>query len=187
MYTAVSGKPLTYHSTIRLSANVLDLVIIQDQQTIIASLDTVHVPRSVRFARSDIETSPPAFAAYTLQPTQEGEDRSNNGDDRLSQTRWHESAHLLEAINKAVEEDKSRPIVDVSKWERLEGIATNGKDAPSGSLNRGRLYSSLGDFLYGLESLRKKSIEDQKQMEKEEEGEGDVTEEAPPLAESSTT
>ena len=153
---------------------------------IIASLDTVHAPRSVRISRSDTEPSAPAFTAYTLEITQEGNNRSNDGDDILPHLHWQESSHLLEAINEAVKEEESRPIVDVSKWERPDGVVPNGKDNPSGASYRARLYSTLGDFLYGLENLRKKSIEDQKQMEKEEEGEGDVTEELPPLAVSST-
>ncbi|KKY16095.1 putative trna methyltransferase [Phaeomoniella chlamydospora] len=171
VYLKTFNKPLCHHSTIRLPANALDVATIPDQRSIIVSLDTVHAPNSVRFGRSDSQGQPPSFMAltYSSQPAKRHVEGHGDFDFPPPIIRWHDSPHLIVGINQTVEKsDACRSHVDVSKWEKFDPLS----DSDGRAVEKGKMYSPLGEHLYGLENLRKRSIEDQKKIEQEE-GEDD--------------
>ena len=86
--------------------------------------------------------------------------------------KWHESPELVDVLNRSVAEIESRSMVDVSKWEKAESAEKSNLHGAAPSFGgKGKVYSPLGEFLYGLENLRKKPIEVQTEMEEEQEEE----------------
>jgi tRNA (guanine-N(7)-)-methyltransferase subunit TRM82 len=147
---------------IPLSGNALDVVVAEAGNLIVVSIDTVHQPCSMKTRRRELLDQGEAIVCFTLPGG--GRDQVMNepsvlGEDGEVLPLWTQSS--LPAIDKALADEPSTADI-----EPAEG----GKQYKS---QRG--YSKLGEFLYGLENLRKhKGHEDHGDVEAEEEPEPEV-------------
>lgn len=151
-YTINSEGKLSLRQTMELSGNVLDVAVLPSQQSLVVSLDAAHVSGSTLSYDTSSAASTPSLVAFELEVS--GDNAS-----------WKPSK-LSDTLTSAVAQINDVPDVpDVSS---------------SGRQGRKGAYSPLGEFLYGLENLRKKRGMDAQEAE-EDEGEEVLPEgEVPP-------
>ena len=58
-YRINAAGEVTYHQTLTLNGNVLDVTVMESIEAIIVSIDNVHVPNSTRWIRSSDQTAHP--------------------------------------------------------------------------------------------------------------------------------
>jgi hypothetical protein len=127
----VAGK-LGLEQVIALHGNALDVAVLADQQSIIVSLDTAHIPNSTMILKSTQESeSKQFFRSFKLEVSN-------------TSSQWAET-DLLNGLT-----GKSAELRD------LPSIPDAIPEAQKGRSDRKGPYSPLGNFLYGLENLRKK-------------------------------
>jgi hypothetical protein len=142
--------------TYPLPANVLDIALLKDRWTMLISLDNVHSPMSTKQPLQ--QTQPPMIRVFDLRIHQ------RDGD---WQYEWI-GHNPTEASSRSEEPGSSGDFA--SKLERtLQSDEVRHEIEFEEAVKPRALYSSLGDFLYGLENLRKKSYA---------EGDGQQTEDA---------
>jgi tRNA (guanine-N(7)-)-methyltransferase subunit TRM82 len=128
-----SDQQLVYHETVELPGNALDVVVLQGSQTIMVSTDNVHIPGSVKRVRVDSDSARLGDSLVSFKLTNEDDLNGQNGTER---NLW---------------------------WTLCGPIAPETRTLAFGSLvpedvrqsNDKATYSVLGEFLYGLENLRK--------------------------------
>jgi hypothetical protein len=128
-----SDQELVYHDTVELPGNALDVVVLQKLQTILVSTDNVHIPGSVKRVRVDSDSARLGDSLVSFKLTNKDD---LNGQNRTERNLW---------------------------WATCVPIATETRSLAFGSfvpeavrqLNDKATYSVLGEFLYGLENLRK--------------------------------
>lgn len=127
-----------------LSANVLDIVLSQSKGMMLVSLDNVHAPLSMK--RPISHPLPPLISAFQLQVNHQDEDwqydwieynRPGSAAESVQPSSFDDMASKLEHT---LQSDDVLHDIEVEE-------PTKAKE----------LYSSLGEFLYGLENLRKKT------------------------------
>ena len=121
------GK-LRHHQILRVSGNVLDVAEACDEKLIIVSLDSAHVVGSTKVLDIDRSQANEMLVAFELV----GE--------AMSGSEWR-PAQIAGALNVATNQLES--MSDVPQPENVERQRSKGE------------YSQLGEFLYGLENLRK--------------------------------
>jgi hypothetical protein len=122
-----------YHETVELPGNALDVVVLQGSQTILVSTDNVHIPGSVKRVRVDSDSARLGDSLVSFKLTNEDD---LNGQNRTERNLW---------------------------WAPCGPIAPETRSLSFGSFvpevvrqpNNKATYSVLGEFLYGLENLRK--------------------------------
>lgn len=118
---------LHHHQSITLSGNVLDVSVTVDRRMIaIVSLDNIHRPGSMVKEREETANSQMVTVIELDQST----------------SSWNEQREVLEIRSGGIEKTGHFPCAPQAR--------------PLGSSRARGEYSSLGDFLYGLENLRKK-------------------------------
>jgi hypothetical protein len=128
-----STQELVYHETIELPGNALDVVVLQGPPTILVSTDNVHIPGSVKYMRPD-SASPRLGDSLVSFKLADKDDP--NGPNKMGSNLW---------------------------WAPCGPIAPEAQSLAFGSFipeavrqpNDKATYSVLGEFLYGLENLRK--------------------------------
>jgi tRNA (guanine-N(7)-)-methyltransferase subunit TRM82 len=128
-----SDQELVYHETVELPGNALDVVVLQGLQTILVSTDNVHIPGSVKRVRVDSDSARLGDSLVSFKLT--------NEDDLNGQNRAERNL----------------------RWALCGPIAPETRTLTFGSFvpevvrqpNDKATYSVLGEFLYGLENLRK--------------------------------
>jgi hypothetical protein len=128
-----SDQELVYHETVELPGNALDVVVLQGSQTILVSTDNVHIPGSVKRVRVDSDSVRLGDSLVSFKLTNEDD---LNGQNRTKRNLW---------------------------WALCGPIAPETRTLAFGSFvpevvrqpNDKATYSVLGEFLYGLENLRK--------------------------------
>lgn len=126
-----------------LPANVLDIVILRDCMTMLISLDNVHAPMSTK--RPNPESLLPKIHVLDIRIDRPGRE-------------WQYS--LIEAKSLPEGEGSVEPGSSADVASKL-GCTLQSEEVrheiESGeTVKPSALYSPLGDFLYGLENLRKK-------------------------------
>lgn len=111
-----------------LSGNVLDVAVLSDQRSIVVSLDAAHVSGSTLSYSTDSAASSPPLVAFEMDTSGDGATWKPL---RLSDTLLSATAQIDD-------------IPDVPE------VSNNARQGRKGA------YSPLGEFLYGLENLRKK-------------------------------
>ena len=121
-----SDHRLFHHQTIELPGNPLDVAFLPEHQTILVSIDHIHNPGSVKYHRG--RTTPPGLgdSIVSFQLSTKREWGPSDIAEKLSET-----------IRIEIEKDS---FTSVEVTEQKNPKAT---------------YSVLGEFLYGLENLRK--------------------------------
>lgn len=169
LLTAIEGIPLLfsylidhegvlqYHQTLKLKGNALDVAIDGESQTIFVTVDTVHIAGSMRTIRKQEELKINAFEVFTLS-LKYGE--NGEADEIISASTGSNNPHWTpsskaDALNGSVDKEDATSKLSVSSIENT-------------TTSKG-IYSSLGEFLYGLENLRKKRDHNDEDEEKDEE------------------
>lgn len=127
-----------------LNANVLDIVMITDTGTMLVSLDNVHLRLSTREA-----------AFHQLRPLVHAFDLRFSQIDGLPQYDWIQYEPPVrghETVECGSFEDIASRLEDTLQAEEICHEIEFEKNVQPNAF-----YSSLGEFLYGLENLRKKS------------------------------
>lgn len=151
-YTINKEGRLSLRQTMEVSSNVLDVAVLPSQQSVVVSLDAAHVSGSTQSYDTDSAASTPLLVAFELEVS---------GDN----TRWKPSK-LSDTFKSAAAQINDIPDVP--------DVSSGGRQSRRGA------YSPLGEFLYGLENLRKKRGMDAQEAE-EDEGEEALPEgEVPP-------
>ena len=150
-----NGKAFARAQIIQLAGNVLDVAVAEARRVIFVSIDTIHQPCSMKARRVELLSKEEAIICFALQDiTQLG----TTHESALVQEEhevlpiWTRSA--LPAIVKAL---VCEPVIASVSLEEEKKHKTHNH------------YSKLGEFLYGLENLRKQR--GQEEMEAEEEPE----------------
>ena len=125
---------LKHHQTIRLSGNVLDVAIPETQCKIMVSVDAFHEPCSVKTRRPSTNEDRDHFQSFDLVSSGLG---AHGKDDDLY---WRSSNDAV-GINKAFQK------LSVDKLLVHKSTTSNANST----------YSDVGEFLYGLENLRKRT------------------------------
>ncbi|RMZ87528.1 hypothetical protein DV736_g5249, partial [Chaetothyriales sp. CBS 134916] len=135
---------LNLHQIIETNSNVLDLASLAERDLIIISLDTAHEKGSTRSFKAESSSENGSLEAFELETTQKG---------------WvvWKPADIVQRLNAAIAGIEDRPVV-------IEAERTERQRAKSD-------YSALGEFLYGLENLRKKRGQTAEDVEAEAEQE----------------
>lgn len=122
------------HGTINLSGNVLDVVCLDERKQILVSIDTVHRPCSMKSYRSQPEQASGQLQAFNL-------DINEKHITTTEKFRWSEVdlPANFEKIIETLPEAPTSPHNDDTVYKGYE-----------------KIFSPLGEFLYGLENLRKK-------------------------------
>lgn len=127
---------LVHHQTINLQGNVLDVVFMEAKQAMVVSMDNVHEAGSVKIPRTDPLGVGNSLVAYQLGPeNSEAYKSSSRGSEPQ---RWRLSDYTEALFDTIVFEKDDFPKTDFI-----------------GQTNPKATYSALGEFLYGLENLRK--------------------------------
>ena len=122
---------------------MLDIAILKDRMTMLVSMDNVHAPMSIK--RPNAGTLLPMIRVFDVRMDKHGGDW---------QYEWSEQDPLL-GDEGSVEPGSSVDLA--SKLERTLRSEEVRHEIEFGETVRpSALYSPLGDFLYGLENLRKK-------------------------------
>ena len=152
---AHNGRTFARAQMIRLAGNVLDIAVGEAGRVILVSIDTVHQPGSMKARRVEPLSSEEAIICFALQnTTQPGATNAS----AISQEEhevlpiWTQST--LPAIARAL---VSEPVI----------VSAGLEDDKQHKAHK--YYSKLGEFLYGLENLRKQR--GQEEIEGEEEPE----------------
>lgn len=125
------------------------MAVVADQQAIIVSLDTAHLPGSTLSIHAASDASTPKLQAFRLHHT--------NGI-----ASWIPFDEQSSGLSSAVAQVSDLPELPASVVEGSRGRS-----------DRKSPYSSVGNFLYGLENLRKKRDFTGRDAE-DEDGEGEV-------------
>jgi hypothetical protein len=128
-----SDQELIYHETVELPGNALDVVVLQGPLIILVSTDNVHIPGSVKRERVDSHSARLGDSLVSFKLTNKDD---LNGQNRTERNLW---------------------------WAPCGPIAPETRSLAFGSFvpevvrqpNDKATYSVLGEFLYGLENLRK--------------------------------
>lgn len=172
IFSFIVSQPnsLSHHQTIYLSGNVLDvtrLVVPESEHntssTILISIDTAHQPASVSTYRSEAPTN--FIESFSLNPVQDPELPSHP----LPSTDQWLANSLSQPINQTIISHPSSTTFCFDSSEasitaiKPQSSPTDTKQRPtttqrsSSSFSHSHTYySPLGEFLYGLENLRKK-------------------------------
>jgi hypothetical protein len=126
-YSLSPGGVLRHQQTLHLSANILDVAQMSGQPLVVLSLDTVHKPWSAKVLLDDASSAPAPFVALRLVGPKQG-------------SQWQVDDYAT-SINAGFREVMDVPVV--------------AKEDGQGHRSKGD-YSVLGEFLYGLENLRKR-------------------------------
>lgn len=126
-----------------LGANVLDIVLMKDKGMMLVSLDNVHSPLSMK--RPNTQLLPPIVRVFDLRIIQcAGDlqykwfayDHPSEGEEGVPSEEFEDIASNLE---RTLQSEEIRHEIQVEETVKAKA-----------------LYSPLGEFLYGLENLRKK-------------------------------
>ena len=128
-FQASPDHELTIHQTIPLEGNVLDVAVIEEKQMILVSIDNVHEPGSTKESRIGPETVPATVHEYELV--------ASDSTAKYQQMEWMATSKLI--VDEAIWQERNLDL-GMKSFTRAKG--------------RG-VYSELGEFLYGLENLRK--------------------------------
>lgn len=126
-------QELVYHETIELPGNALDVVVLQGPQTILVSTDSVHIPGSVKRERVDSDSARLGNSLVSFKLT--------NKDGLIGQNRTERNLWWAPC----------GPIAPGTQGLAFRSIVPEVVRQP----NDKATYSVLGEFLYGLENLRK--------------------------------
>ena len=153
---------LTCHTPIDFPSNVLDVAFIPtsggdgEPFSIIVSLDTAHEPGSTKIACNEKVRQAPFldFLRVNIWASSSATTGLSEGHVVNERQVLHERLPILDKLNETLTKVATSTVsVEPS----------NGKDGKS-------VYTTLGEFLYGRENLRKKSLKDMKKEENEEDG-----------------
>ncbi|KAL9617872.1 MAG: hypothetical protein Q9160_007360 [Pyrenula sp. 1 TL-2023] len=166
VFVAIEGLPilLTFIKTtkhgliestpIHLSGNVLDVLPIRSRNELLISIDNAHAPGSTNLGRSPELSTSPFLQAFTVNQS------------------WKAVEQSLDIGGEGIEAAASKIQWDPCPSPDLmnQAAATCGiveVELPLEPLDQKTLYSPLGEFLYGLENLRKKPVQDERKAEEE--------------------
>jgi hypothetical protein len=128
-----SDQELVYHETVELPGNVLDVVVLQGSQTILVSTDNVHIPGSVKRVRVDSDSARLGDSLVSFKLANKDD---LNGQNRTERNLWWAPCGPIAPETRSLAFGSFVPEV-------------------AGQPNDKATYSVLGEFLYGLENLRK--------------------------------
>jgi hypothetical protein len=135
---------LELHKRYMIDANVLDIVVIKETETMLVSVDNVHVQLSTKEPAS--HKIKPLIYAFALQFS------SIHGAPQYDWIRYRCPIKGQESAENGSFEDIASRLEDTLQAEDILFEIELEK-----SVQPKALYSSLGEFLYGLEHLRKRS------------------------------
>jgi hypothetical protein len=125
------SQEFIYHQTLDLPGNALDVAYVQEEHTIMVSTDNIHIPGSVKKSRTD--PAPLGGSVVSFQLTYNNTSEGKGAERHL---RWRPSDRFA-SLSASL----------------LSGTLVAPKLASQ--TNPKATYSELGEFLYGLENLRK--------------------------------
>ncbi|KAJ9655088.1 tRNA (guanine-N(7)-)-methyltransferase non-catalytic subunit trm82 [Neophaeococcomyces mojaviensis] len=134
---ALTRFELRHVQTLNLDGNALDVVDLREQHAVVVSIDSVHKPCSVKEYRDEDGRDVDPVQIFTLRP---------------------EQLHEVEAEIFGVRLERNANLVSF----RMDGISieslSNKREATGYNQDKGheKMYSVLGEFIYGLENLRKR-------------------------------
>ncbi|KAK5062988.1 hypothetical protein LTR84_005064 [Exophiala bonariae] len=131
------GK-LLHHQTLTLAGNILDVGIGPALWDIVVSIDTVHRPGSVKTLRPEETPAPELFETFELFSNLDDMNDSTEQLEHYTELRWERSSYAMLLNNAAA---------------AVERIKVSTEPPPQ---SKG-VYGAVGEVLYGLENLRKKS------------------------------
>jgi tRNA (guanine-N(7)-)-methyltransferase subunit TRM82 len=154
-----TGEIFARAQIIRLAGNVLDVVVAEAGRLLLVSIDTIHQPCSMKARRNEPRSQAEAIVCFALQEDVRGE-AANEPPVVLEEGKvlplWTRSS--LPAIDKAL---------------ACELVTAEVEPEEEGKRHKPHsVYSKLGEFLYGLENLRK--YREQEDLEGDEEPEPEV-------------
>jgi len=154
---ALTESELRHAQTLNLAGNVLDVVGLKEQQTVAISIDSVHKTGSFKQHRDEGETDVGPIQTFAIQPV---------------------NLHAIEAESWGIRlEENTSPVPFELDNFSIESLSDR-REAAGYNQDRGyeKTYSVLGEFVYGLENLRKRRGKAAEE-EDEEEAAGTVEEE----------
>lgn len=141
----VDDADLSLVDVLQLSGNLLDLVSIPGQACIAIAIDDVHEPGSMKVLREELTSSSCSIKIFKL---------SQNAISILSQRGTENPGEILSPSD--LWEDMQVEFEVEAVQRESSTVSRDVNDTEVKDKNQGRLSGQLGEFLYGLENLRKK-------------------------------
>jgi hypothetical protein len=145
---------LKQHKRYMLNANVLDIVMIKETETMLVTLDNVHVRLSTK--EPAFHKIKPVINAFALRFS------LIDGAPDYDWIQYHSPIRGQETSESGSFEDIVSRLEDTLQAEEIRYEIEFEKNVKPKAL-----YSSLGEFLYGLENLRKRSHGDGEKQQAE--------------------
>ena len=128
-YVLRKDGTLHHQQTVKLSGNVLDVTHAHEEKLIMVSLDSAHAVGSMKSMERDSSIGNEMLVAFEMI--------GQTLNDTILRP-----AKIVESLNLAISDLSGMP--DVPRPDNVQGKRSRGE------------YSFLGEFLYGLENLRKR-------------------------------